>query len=136
MLCMEVGAQLGKHWAKVTYEDLSNPNVKLSPDKMASLEAMFGSMYVADLETHAMFIKSDEKFTDCSDLYSDNYDSLTDMLVHEFIEQERDLTSKDIEDIADMMCIPCEKLMNLVPKAKSKLHAMLVDRINIQEVFN
>lgn len=135
-LCMEVGNQLGKHWAKVTYEDLSDPRVKLSPDKMASLEAMFGSMYVADLDTHAMFIKSEEKFIDSSELYSDNYDSLTDMLVHELVEQERDLTEKDIQGIAEMMCIPAEKLMNLLPQARQKLHDMLIDRIHIQEVFN
>ena len=34
-LCMEAGAQLGKHWAKVTYDDLSH--VKLPVDKMNSL---------------------------------------------------------------------------------------------------
>lgn len=136
-LCMEVGNQLGKHWAKVTYEDLSNPNVKLSPDKLASLEAMFGSMYVANLDTHAMFIESEERFTDSSEeLYTDNYNSLTDLLVHELVEKERDLTEKDIESLSDMMCIPFERLINLLPCAKQKLHDMLIDRINIQEVFN
>ena len=135
-LCMEVGDQLGKHWAKVTYEDLSDPNVKLSGDKMASLQAMFGSMYVADLETHAMFIKSDEKPIDSSDLYSDNYDSLTDMLIHEMVEQERDLTDKDLKKLADLLGLSIEKLQALMPAAKEKLYKTLTDRIELHETFN
>ena len=67
---------------KVTYEDLSNPDVTLPADKMSSLQAMFGSMYVADLDTHAMFIAANEKPVDSSDLYSDDYDSLTDLLYY------------------------------------------------------
>lgn len=135
-LCMEVGNQIGKHWAKVTYEDLSDTRVKLSPDKLASLEAMFGSMYVADLETHAMFIESDEKVSDCSDLYSDNYNSLTDLLIHEMVDRERALTDKDLNELADMLSVPIEKLSNLLPKAKEKLFKTLTDRIDIQESFS
>lgn len=135
-LCMEVGDQLGKHWAKVTYEDLSDPRVTLSSDKMASLQAMFGSMYVADLDTHAMFIKSDERPVDSSDLYSDDYDSIVDMLIHEMVERESDLSNKDLNKIADLVCIPVEKLYALMPKAKEKLYQMLIDRIDIHDTFN
>ena len=135
-LCMEVGNQLGKHWAKVTYEDLSDPRVTLSGDKMASLQAMFGSMYVADLETHAMFIKSEEKPIDSSDLYSDNYDSLTDLLIHEMVEQEKDLNDKDLQKLADLLSLPIEKLQELMPAAKEKLYKTLTDRLEIHEVFN
>lgn len=135
-LCMEVGNQIGKHWAKVTYEDLSDPRVKLSPDKLASLEAMFGSMYVADLETHAMFTKSEDKVSDCSELYSDEYNSLTDLLMHEMVDKERDLTEKDLQSLSDLLSIPLQKLVNFMPKAKEKLHAILTDRVNIQEVFS
>lgn len=135
-LCMEVGNQLGKHWAKVTYEDLSNPKVKLSPDKMASLEAMFGSMYVADLDTHAMFIESEEKFTDSSDLYSDNYNSLTELLEHEMIDKERRLTDKDILDLSTLLSVPFEKLKKLLPEAEAKLFETLTNRIELQSVFS
>lgn len=135
-LCMEVGDQLGKHWAKVTYEDLSNPNVKLSADKMASLQAMFGSMYVADLDTHAMFIKSDEKPIDSSDLYSGDYNDLVGLLVHEMVEQERDLNDKDLNSLSELLCIPKERLGKALPKARKQLYDTLVERIDIHDTFN
>lgn len=135
-LCMEVGNQLGKHWAKVTYEDLSDPNVHLTGEKMAALQAIFGSMYVADLETHAMFIESKDNIVDSDDLYSDDYDNLTDLLVHEMIEKESELTDKDIERIANLLEIPIEKLQALAEPAKERLHQKLLDRIELQETFN
>lgn len=135
-LCMEVGAQIGKHWGKVTYEDLSDPRVHLDGDKMASLQAMFGSMYVADLETHAMFIEAEDIPFDASELYNDDYNSLTDLLVHEMIEKERKLTSKDIEALADMMNVPREKLYALQPEAEEKLHRKLIDRIEMHDSFH
>ena len=134
-LCMEVGDQIGKHWAKVTYDDLSDPRVKHSEDKMASLKASFGSMYAADLETHAMFIESKDTHEDISDLYSDNYDSLTDMLIHEMIEQERILTKKDLISLSDMLGVPVEKLEGLMDEAKTKLYKILVDRIELHSTF-
>lgn len=135
-LCMEVGQQLGKHWAKVTYEDLSDPRVTLSGDKMASLQAMFGSMYVADLETHAMFIQSEEHHIDSSDLYSDEYESLTDLLIHEMVELERMLTEKDLRNISTLLDIPYERLEGVFDEAKVKLHNTLIDRIDIQDTFS
>ena len=135
-LCMEVGNQIGKHWGKVTYEDLTDPRVKLSPDKMISLQAMFGSMYVADLETHAMFIKSDETPVDSSDLYSDNYDTITDMLVHEMVEQEKCLQDKDLIKLSNTLDIPLEKLQALMIVAKDKLYNILTERIVINDSFN
>lgn len=134
-LCMEVGNQIGKHWAKVTYEDLADPRVKLSSDKMASLQAMFGSMYVADLETHAMFIESNDIPVDVSELYTDNYDSLVDLLIHEMVELERDLTDKDFRTISEMLCVPENKLRALHPEAKNKLYKMLIDRVEIRDSF-
>ena len=135
-LCMEVGNQLGKHWAKVTYEDLSDPRLKLDGEKMASLQAMFGSMYVADLETHAMFIQAEDVPLDASELYTDNYNDLTGLLIHEMIERERILTDKDLKEIADTLTIPVEKLEGLMEKAKKQLHKKLTDRIEIQDSFH
>lgn len=135
-LCMEVGDQLGKHWAKVTYDDLSNPDLKLAPDKMDSLKAVFGSLYVADLDTHAMFIECEQTYDECWELYTDDYDSLTDMLVHEMVEKERNLDDKDLANLSDMLGIPFEKLSGLLEGARTKLHKMLIDRIEIQDTFN
>ena len=135
-LCMEVGNQLGKHWAKVSYEDLADPSLKLAPEKLASLQAIFGSMYTADLETHAMFIEADRFTMDPVDLYSDNYDSIVDMLIHEMVTEERCLEDKDILDLAMMLDIPYATLQKLMPKAKDKLYKILTSRLDIIDTFN
>lgn len=135
-LCMEVGNQVGKHWAKVTYEDLSDPRVKLSPNKMDSLKAIFGSMYVADLETHEMFVESEDQVIDSSDLYSDDYNSLTELLMHEMVDKERQLEDKDLQDLSNLLCIPFEKLKSLIPEAEQKLYDVLTERVSMQEVFS
>lgn len=142
-LCMKVGDQLidpetgkGKHWAKVTYEDLADPRVKLSGDEMASLQAMFGSMYVADLDTHAMFIAAEPQETTEIKFYSDNYNSLTDMLIHEMVVNEKDLSDSDLLSLAMMLDVPFAKLKELMPTAKEKLYKELKDRINLKETFS
>lgn len=133
-LCLEVGNQLGKHWAKVTYEDLSRVN--LTPEKMTALQAIFGSMYVADLDTHAMFIKSDERPVDSLDLYSDEYDSITDLLIHEMVDLERDLTDDDMIRLSEMLTIPLERLYEFKASAKEKLYATLTERVDLTDTFN
>lgn len=134
-LCMEVGNQVGKHWAKVTYEDLSDPRVVLSSEKMASLQAIFGSMYVADLETHAMFIESDQPEVDIADLYDDEYDSLIDLLIHEMVEQEKDLSDKDLAKLSSLLDIPLDRLKALHQPAKDKLYKQLIERVEIHDTF-
>lgn len=135
-LCIEVGKQLGKHWAKVTYDDLSDPRLDISADKIAALQAIFGTMYVADLEVHSMFIKSEEKPSDSSDLYSDNYDSITDLLIHEMVEREKCLDEKDLLEISDLLSLPIDKLKEFVEPAKEKLHKILLERVELDEAFN
>ena len=133
-LCMEAGAQLGKHWGQVKYDDLKN--VKLPPDKMQALQAMFGSMYWADLETHALFIESKNYYTDSNErLYSDNYDSYVDMLVHEMVVEEKKLDDKHLLDMSILYDIPFNELKKLLPEAEEKLYKTLQDSIAIQEEF-
>lgn len=131
-LCIEVGQQIGKHWTKVTYEDLADPRIKLSADKMCALQAVFGSMYVADFSTHAMFISSPNLYKDEEELYSDDYDSLTDMLIHEMIERESDLSSNDLIGLSELLDIPLEVLQELLPEAKKKLYNTLVNRMEMK----
>jgi len=132
-LCMEVGQQLGKHWGQVTYEDLKHVN--LPPDKMQSIQAVFGSMYVADLDTHAMFIESNEEFTDVSELYTDKYNSLVDMLVQEMLNKEGKLEDKDLLDLSVMLDIPFDRLHKLLPEAEDKLYKILSERIDTIDTF-
>lgn len=130
-LCMEVGQQLDKHWTEVTYEDLSDPRLKLSAEKMSALQAVFGSMYVADFETHALFIPAENRGTDPTSLYSDDYDSLTDMLIHEMVERESDLSDNDLKGLADMLSLSFEMLKSLLPAAKEQLYNTLINRVEI-----
>lgn len=132
-LCMEAGAQLGKHWGQVKYEDLKD--VDLPPDKLQSLQAMFGTMYWADLETHALFIASDSKYSSAEQLYSDNYDSLVDLLIHEMVVQEKKLDDDDLLKISIIQDIPFHELKKLIPQAESKLHTYLENATAIQEEF-
>lgn len=130
-LCMEVGNQLGKHWAKVTYEDLSDPRVNVSPQTMMSLKAIFGSLYVADLETHELYIEAEKP--DLFQMPDDNYDSIHDFLIHEMVYHESKLTDKDLEKMADMYCVDFDELKKELPKAEADLYKRLHDSLDIYE---
>jgi len=134
-LCIEVGNQLGKKWTQVTYEDLADPRLNLSVEKMTALQAIFGSMYVADLDTHALFIASDELVDEPHELYSDEYDSLTDLLIHEMVERECELTDADLEKLAELLDVPFQKLKDLLPEAKDLLYNYLTEKIYLDESF-
>lgn len=131
-LCMKVGEQVGKHWAQVTYDDLKN--AKLTPQEMASLQAIFGALYTADLETHSMFIESPEASIEGS-YNSDDYDSLIDMLKHEMVILERSLTDEDVLNLAMTMDIPYDKLKALLPEAKESLYNELHFVNDVNESF-
>ena len=133
-MCMKAGDQLGKHWAKVTYDDLKLVN--LPPEDMQALQAIFGSMYVADLETHALFIEDSRVEMGEMKAATDNYDTVTDMLIHEMIIRESDLSDKDLLDIATLMDIPFEHLKKLMPEAKEKLHQELLYRLEVHDCFS
>lgn len=132
-LCMEAGAQLGKHWGQVKYDDLKD--VKLPPEKMQALQAMFGSMYWADLDTHALFIEAAPRYSQEEQLYSDNYNSIVDMLVHEMVLEEKKLDDNALLNISIIQDIPFNELKELLPEAENKLRKQLEDAIAIQEDF-
>lgn len=134
-LCMEVGDQLGKHWGQVKYEDLSDPRLKLSADKMQSLQAAFGSMYWADLDTHALFIESTDKLTKAEQFYQDNYDDIHTMLMNEMCEKERKLTDKDLLDLSLMLDISFYDLKDELPAAEAHLYRKLEEIIAIQDSY-
>ena len=127
-LCMEVGQQLGKHWAQVRYEDLADPRVKLPVAKMNSLKAIFGSLYMADLADHEMFMASPTRSTliyDQIDALADRYDSLEDLLLHEMVAAECKLTDKMIYDIAAMHGLDPDILIVHRKAAEDKLYRLL-----------
>lgn len=134
-LCMEAGKQLGKHWSQVKYEDLSK--VDLPVDKMNSLKSIFGSLYVADLEDHEMFIPADNSsyFSDQS-VTDDNYNSVHEFLIHEMVEKESPLTDEMLYQYEEDFGIPFAEMKKQLPLAMEVLRKRLEDSIAIQDAFN
>lgn len=131
-LCMAAGEQLGVHWSKVRYEDLSKVN--LSKDKMDSLKAIFGSMYIADLDQHTTYIRSSETvYPAIHSMLTDKYDSLEGLLITEMIETEEKLTPKMLSKMADMYQVSLEDLTAALPAAERMLYKMLHDNIDIRD---
>ena len=77
-LCMEVGKQVGKHWAKVTYDDLKNVN--LPADKLNALKAIFGVSYIADLEEHETYIVAEPILSNMENNITDEYNDIEELL--------------------------------------------------------
>ena len=134
-LKMEAGKQLNKHWAKVEYDDLKD--VDLPAQKLQSLKSIFGCMYWADLEVHELYIQSDADthLDSFEQLYSDQYDSVIDLLIHEMIEEESLLDDKTLLRIAEVNSIPFETLREARPEAEEELHRRLVEMKDISDGF-
>lgn len=133
-LCMEAGEQLGKHWSKVRYEDLVNVN--LPKEKMDSLKAMFGSMYIADLEQHSNYIPAEETvYSSIHDSLTDKYNSVEDLLITEMIETEEKLNPKTLKKMSEIYSIDLDVLTAALPAAEARLYNKLQTNIGIQEEF-
>lgn len=131
-LCMEAGDQLGVHWSKVRYEDLSKVN--LPKEKMDSLKAIFGSMYIADLDQHTTYIKSTDAVSPAiHQMLTDNYDSLETLLLTEMIETEEKITPRMLNKMADIYQVDVEDLKAALPIAEKRLYNILQTNLAIQE---
>lgn len=164
-LCIEVAEQLvpKKHWSKVTIEDLSDPNVKLSPDKMNSLKAIFGSLYVTDISEHEEYMAGDSRWTSkFDDELDDLYDSWEDLLIRTMVSEERDLTDSDLQQLVethnigqivvernpeaypefstltedDFANIGFLALKDALPRAKDQLYQELTYNLSLKNTFN
>ena len=134
-LCMAVGDQIGKHWAKVTYDDLLDPRVKLSYDKMESLKAIFGASFPVDSEECMMYIPADVKTTSYVESLDDKYDSIEDLLIREMVDRECKLSDGDLREISNIYDIPLMELRNARKSAEDKLYKKLKDSVDVQEGF-
>lgn len=130
-LCMEAGAQLGKHWAQVRYDDLNKIN--MPPEKLNSLKAIFGTVYWADLETQAMFIEAPKASISKFENPSDKYNSLKDLLIHEMIVSESRLTDDTLLEMADMYGLDFWDLKSKLTEAELSLYNQLHDSLDILE---
>lgn len=133
-LCMEVGEMIGKHWGKVTYEDLSDPRVKLSAAKMTSLKAIFGVLYTANVEDHMLYIASPNSFVG-DNLVTDKYDTIEELLIQEMIGLEEKLTEKHLKNMAETYDIDINILRSHLPEAEAILYERLKQQVDWKDAF-
>ena len=137
-ICMEAAAQVGKHWGKLTKEDL--PNIKLPPQKMQILETIFNSQNDASYEDNTINIEGisqhnfDSQYA-IDNIYTEEYDSLEDLIVHEMIEQESKLSDAHLLDMSKLYDIPFADLLKARPIGEAKLKYQLEESIDIKEAF-
>lgn len=137
-VCMKAAAQLGKHWAQITKEDI--PKVKLTPQEMQTLEAIFSTQYDTTYEddymTKAKAVPQNTTTTYWIDsIYTENYDSLEDLIVHEMIECESKLDDAYLLKMAEMYGISYQDLLKARPIGEEKLKRQLEESIYIKDAF-
>lgn len=136
-ICIKAGKQLGKPWTEVTKDDI--PNVSLPYQEMQVLEAIFNSQYDTPFEDSENKLKSSIQEFSCPNnldkIYTENYDNLEDLIVHEMIEQECILDDVKILKMAELYGIPFEELKKAQPIGEEKLRKNLEESIAIQETF-
>jgi len=130
-LCMEVGKLVGKHWGKVTYEDLFDPRVNLPADKMASLKAIFCTLRPADIEDYMVFIESPKHESSVEYMITDNFDSIEELLVQEMLEIEEKITEDKLKEMAEIYQVDIEILRESLPAAEEILHRRLHESIDM-----
>ena len=83
--------KLNKHWTKVTYDDLADPRLKeISPQHMASLMAIFGSLYPASSDDISPYLEAPDEIAKDKgpiDSLTDEYNDIVSLLVREMIEK-------------------------------------------------
>lgn len=142
-LCMEAGKQLGKHWAKVTYDDLKN--VDLPIDKMNSLKSIFGSLYIDDLDKYEAFISDDSEIDyeldidskfdiDFSSTESED-DGICKLLIQDMMVLENTLDDDELKKMSEMYQINLSDLKRIYPLAEKKLSEMLKAHQDMLEGF-
>ena len=138
-VCMKAASQLGKHWGQITKEDISK--VHLNPQEMRILESIFSTQYEAQYD-EVTIPKTKSVIQDdfivpygIDGIYTENYDELEDLIVHEMIENECKLDDAYLLKMAQMYDIPYVELVKARPLGEAKLKHQLEEYIDIQESF-
>ena len=134
-LCMEVGKMVGKHWGKVTYEDLFDPRVQLPANKMESLKVIFSTLCPADIEDYMVFVEAPKPTNSIDSLVLDNFDSVEELLVQEMIETEEKLTDEKLVEMSEIYQIDFKILKDKLPEAEELLYKRLQENIDVKDEF-
>ena len=142
-ICMKAAAQLGKHWGQLTKEDI--PNVKLPPQEIQILEAIFSTQYDISFDdsegTSPVKEKTKAAQSDfiairgIDDIYTEDYDSLEDLIMHEMIEEQCKLDDAYLFKMSQMYGIPFVDLEKARPLGEEKLRLLLEEAIDIKDAF-
>ena len=136
-LCSKAATMLHKDkWADVTREDIAK--LDLPQNELDILERIFNSRYTKDIDKPetGTVVKTTQLAVDTvEELYTENYDSVVDLIVHEMIEQESKLSDSHLLKMSNMYTIPYNELLKARPIGEAKLKQKLEDAINLQNVF-
>ena len=135
-ICMKAAKQLGKHWGQLTKEDLKY--VKLPPNEMKILEAIFNGRYSKDVDApdnRALTRDTGYKCSAIELIYNEDYDDIEDLIVHEMIENESKLSDGDLLKMSELYGIPFDDLVDARPIGEAKLKKQLEDAMFISDTF-
>ena len=138
-ICMEAAAQIGKPWGQLTKEDISK--VKMDPQKMQILEAIFSTQYDTPYEDSVSAATLQPAQSDfitahgIDDIYTEAYDSLEDLIMHEMIEEHSKLDDAYLLKMATMYGIPFADLEKARPLGEEKIRLLLEEAIDIKDAF-
>ena len=140
-VCKKAAEQLNKPWGKLTKEDIGK--VKLTPQEMSVLEVIFSTQYDTTYEedTHLgiKFKVTPSEFSTSQgidDIYTEQYDALEDLIVHEMIEQESKLDDEYLLKMAQLYDIPFAELVKARPIGEQKLKYQLEEYMDIKDTFD
>lgn len=130
-LCMKVGDQIGKHWAQVTYEDLSDPRVNLSSQDLNALKAIFGTLYPVDMDSVENYFSGDDfkPWEEPEFSISLEFDTIEELIMYEMQENESKLSDKYLKKMSDMYQIDFDVLVEARPRAEEMLYRRLKESL-------
>jgi len=136
-VCIKAAEQVGKHWGKLTREDIKN--VKLLPNEMQILEAVFNGQYSKDIDlpdNKALTRDTSVGRVDTiEEIYTEDYDDVEDLIVHEMIETEQKLDDGYLMKMSNMYGVPFDDLVKARPIGEYKLKKQLEDAIFVSNSF-
>lgn len=125
--CMKAAEQLGKSWTDIKYEDLSN--VTLPPEDITALKSIFGAGCPVDISDSELYLEAPDARHSIEDYQTTMYDSIEELLIQEMIEQESQLTDRDLHRLAELYTIEYNILKSKLPKVLSILHKRLTENL-------
>ena len=128
---LKIGKELGKKWTEVTLEDLSKVS-NIGTIDMQIARMVLDPNCRSSFEYESLFI-GDSFSTTTPEIPNDEYyDSIEEMLIHETIEKEDKLTSKELKYLAEILNLDYKELKDAYPKALETLTERLKQSIQDQ----